>query len=226
MDKSGKLRLIHQKKLGVLINNARLSKNRTAADCASLLHITTSEFLGFENGVTAPTLPEIELLAYFLNIPIDHFWMNKLIEKSTLDHSQSDYSTMMKVRDKVLAIQIRLKREEKSLSLSNMADALHISEDEYLILEQGETHFDLVRLEQIAFLLKLNLNDFITTQGNVGQWNTDKVNNEALRNLPPDIISFIINPNNEPYLRLAMHLSGLSAEKLRSIAEGLLEITF
>jgi len=226
MNKSEKLRIIHQKKLGVLINNARLSKNRTETECASLLHITTSEFLDFENGVTAPTLPQIELLAYFLSIPIEHFWMNKLIDQSIFEHTKADYSSMMKVRDKILAIQIRLKREEKSLSLSDMAEALHISEEEYLILEQGNTPFDLISLEQIVFHLELNLKDFITTQGNIGQWNADRVNSEAIRNLPPDIISFIINPINEPYLRLAMHLSGLSATKLRTIAEGLLEITF
>ena len=133
---------------------------------------------------------------------------------------------MMKVRDKVLAIQIRLEREEKSLSLLNMAEVLNISEENYLSLEQGDTPIDLVTLEQIAFRLELNLKDFITTQGEIGQWNSDKVNSEAIRNLPPDIISFVLNPNNEPYLRLAMHLSGLSAAKLRAIAEGLLEITF
>ncbi|MCD4752614.1 MAG: helix-turn-helix transcriptional regulator [Anaerolineaceae bacterium] len=226
MSKSEKLRSIHQKKIGVLINNARISKNRTEAECASLLHITPSEFLNFENGTTAPTLPEIELLSYFLSIPIEHFWTNELIDKSILEHSKADYSTMMQVRNKVLAIQIRLKREEKSLDLSNMAEALQISEDEYLILEQGNTPFDLITLEQIAFHLELDLKDFITTQGKIGQWNTDKVNSEAIRNLPPDIISFIINPSNEPYLRLAMHLSSLSAAKLRTIAEGLLEITF
>jgi len=38
--------------------------------------------------------------------------------------------------------------------------------------------------------------------------------------------AFISKPVNLPYLELAMRLSDLSAEKLRGVAEGLLEITY
>ena len=43
--------------------------------------------------------------------------------------------------------------------------------------------------------------------------------------MAPDVRDFVTQPVNEPYLRLAMRMSQLSAERLRSIAEGLLEIT-
>jgi len=46
------------------------------------------------------------------------------------------------------------------------------------------------------------------------------------QNLPPEIQSFIVKPTNRPYLDLAIKLSEMSVEKLRSIAEGLLEITY
>jgi hypothetical protein len=37
--------------------------------------------------------------------------------------------------------------------------------------------------------------------------------------------SFVCQPVNRPYLELAMKLSDLSREKLRAVAEGLLDIT-
>jgi hypothetical protein len=48
----------------------------------------------------------------------------------------------------------------------------------------------------------------------------------VLKSIPDEVQQFIKNPGNEPYLRLAMHLSSMSTEKLRAIAEGILEITF
>jgi hypothetical protein len=44
--------------------------------------------------------------------------------------------------------------------------------------------------------------------------------------LPPEVQQFVAKPVNRPYLELAMRLSDLSAEKLRAVAEVLLEITY
>jgi hypothetical protein len=44
--------------------------------------------------------------------------------------------------------------------------------------------------------------------------------------LPPEIQQFVCKPVNRPYLELAMRLSELNAEKLRAVAEVLLEITY
>jgi hypothetical protein len=43
--------------------------------------------------------------------------------------------------------------------------------------------------------------------------------------LPPELQSFVCKPVNQPYLELALSLSGLSKERLRFVAESLLEIT-
>jgi hypothetical protein len=46
------------------------------------------------------------------------------------------------------------------------------------------------------------------------------------QNLPADIQLFVSKPVNRPYIDLAIRLSGMSVEKLRSLAEVLLEITY
>ena len=43
--------------------------------------------------------------------------------------------------------------------------------------------------------------------------------------LPPEVRAFVCMPVNRPYLDLARNLSQLSTEKLRAVAEGLLDIT-
>jgi hypothetical protein len=44
--------------------------------------------------------------------------------------------------------------------------------------------------------------------------------------LPNETQEFVIQPINQPYLKIAQRLSEMSVEELRSVAESLLEITF
>jgi hypothetical protein len=44
--------------------------------------------------------------------------------------------------------------------------------------------------------------------------------------LSPEVREFLLNPANLLYVNIAMRLSGMSAETLRSLAEGLLEVTY
>jgi hypothetical protein len=41
----------------------------------------------------------------------------------------------------------------------------------------------------------------------------------------PDVRAFVANPSNHAYIELAMKFADLGTEKLRNIAEGILEIT-
>jgi hypothetical protein len=43
--------------------------------------------------------------------------------------------------------------------------------------------------------------------------------------LPRELQAFVCQPVNRPYIELAMKISSMSTEKLRSVAEGLLDIT-
>jgi hypothetical protein len=52
---------------------------------------------------------------------------------------------------------------------------------------------------------------------------------EAIRDfleLPVELRQFVAMPVNRPYLELAMKLSNMSRDKLRSVAEDILDITF
>jgi hypothetical protein len=49
---------------------------------------------------------------------------------------------------------------------------------------------------------------------------------ERLSQLPEDVRSFLLEPGNLLYVRVAMQISTLSADSIRNVAEGLLEITY
>jgi transcriptional regulator with XRE-family HTH domain len=62
---------IRTKKLGVLIRDARLSARRNAQECAEAIGVRTGIFRAYEEGSKAPSLPELESLVYYLDLPLD-----------------------------------------------------------------------------------------------------------------------------------------------------------
>ena len=65
---------IRTKKLGVLIRDARLAARRTVHQCAEAIGVRKSVFREYEEGLRSPSLPELEILVYYLDLPMDHFW--------------------------------------------------------------------------------------------------------------------------------------------------------
>ena len=65
---------IRTKKFGVLIRDARLAARRSIQDCATAIGVKPSVFRAYEEGSKAPSLPELETLVYYLDLPIEHFW--------------------------------------------------------------------------------------------------------------------------------------------------------
>ena len=61
---------IRSKILGALLVDARNSSGRSVQECADFLGISEADYAGFESGATTPTLPQLEVLAYFFNVPI------------------------------------------------------------------------------------------------------------------------------------------------------------
>src|SRR3954462_10434345 len=71
---------IRARMIGVLIHDARLNAERSVEECADLLRVTPQEMQAWEYGDSAPSLPQIELLAFYLGVPVSHFWGTDTLE--------------------------------------------------------------------------------------------------------------------------------------------------
>ncbi len=69
------------------------------------------------------------------------------------------------------------------------------------------------------------LEDYLDDEGPVGEWQAEQKASEKLSQLPDDLVDFLMQPEGETYLRLARDLGRLSSERLRSVAQALLELT-
>jgi transcriptional regulator with XRE-family HTH domain len=217
---------IRSKTLGLLIRDARTTARRSVPECAQAIGTKPGIFRAYEEGRRAPSLPELEALVYFLDLPIDHFWSKEIKSGKPLPYENLDLPKLLSVRQRKIGALLRQERMNASISIRNLALETGISGARIKAYELGERPMPLPELEALVKALGGRVESFFDRTGPIGQW---LMNEEAIRDfleLPLELRQFVAMPVNRPYLELAMKLSNMSKEKLRSVAEDLLDITF
>jgi transcriptional regulator with XRE-family HTH domain len=120
---------------------------------------------------------------------------------------------------------IRQARLEAGLSQEQVAERTNLPVDRLKEYESSEIPVPFPELEAIAHVLNRSVKDFQDRHGPVGAWAFQQTAMQGFAQMPSDLQSFVSQPANWPYLEVARRLSEMSAEKLRLVAEGLLEIT-
>ena len=217
---------IRSKTLGLLIRDARTTARRSVTECAQAIGIKPGLFRAYEEGRKAPALPELEALVYFLDLPINHFWSKEIKSGKPLPHERLDMPKVLSVRQRKIGALLRQERMTASISMHHLAIETGISGARIKAYELGERPIPLPELEALVKALGGRVESFFDRTGPIGQW---LMNEEAIRDfleLPLELRQFAAMPINRPYLELAMKLSNMSKDKLRSVAEDLLDITF
>lgn len=226
MSTSRQLLKIRNKKLGLLIFDARKSTRRTVEECADAIGVSPEQFQEYESGVRAPSLPELELLALYLNVALDHFWGKHALSENAAPDPLEEKERLVLLRNRMIGTNLRLARNSANFTLKELADKTGIPEEQLKRYELGEIPMPVPELEVLALTMDVSIERFYDQHGPIGKWRMRQGSYQKFLELPPDIQSFISKPVNRPYLELAMRLSDLSAEKLRAVAEVLLEITY
>jgi transcriptional regulator with XRE-family HTH domain len=216
---------IREKKLGLLIRDARLAERRSIKECADAIGVKTGIFRAYEEGRRAPSLPELEALVYFLKLPIDRFWGNDTISDAPSPMEVEDITRLIALRQRMIGALLRQERTNANMSVRHLAGETGISQGRLKSYELGERPISVPELEIILAMLGTRMEVFFDQSGPVGEWMNTQLAMQKFLELPEDLQNFVCRPVNRPYLELAMKLSEMSREKLRSVAEGLLDIT-
>lgn len=214
---------IRSKMLGVLIRDARLNAARTVDDCARLLSVQPELIEAWEYGDESPNLPQLELLAYYLDVPVSHFWALETLEN---DRSQkmSTQQHFIELRQRMIGALLRQAREEAQISLEEIAESSNIPVEQIQQYEMGEVPIPMSELSVLAFAVKRNLNYFLETTSYIGELLKMREEWQQFMDLDDDVREFAANPLNVAFIRIAMSFSKLPASEIRKAAEGLLEI--
>jgi transcriptional regulator with XRE-family HTH domain len=216
---------LRTKKLGLLIRDARLAERRNIKECAEAIGIKAGLFRAYEEGRRAPSLPELETLVYYLKLPIDRFWGREVVSDNESPVESLDLPRLISLRHRMIGALLRQERTLANLSLKQLAERAGIQPGRLKSYELGVRPIPLPELESLLTALGSRIETFFDQSGPVGQWLSNQKAMQSFIELPEEIQDFVCQPVNRPYLDLAIKLSEMSKERLRSVAEGLLDIT-
>ena len=216
---------VRSRKLGVLIRDARLAARKTILECARAMGVTGGIFRAYEEGRRAPSLPELEALAYFLKEPLRHFWSKEVHSDETAREETLNLPAFVSIRQRLIGAQLRQAREKASISIREFSEQSGVSTARLKAFELGERPIPLPELEGLVALLGGQLEAMFDQTGPIGGWMGQQKTVQDFLQLPPELQDFVCKPVNRPYIELALKLSAMSTEKLRGVAEDLLDIT-
>ena len=226
MNKQQQLFQIRTRKLGLLLSDARTTNRRTIEETAAAIGLSVEELQAFEKGQKAPSLPILENIAFYLKVPIDHFWSNAALNEGVEEEPIKQRERLHRLRNRIIGASIRMYRTQLNFSLHEVSAATSIPEERLAKYELGEESVPLPELELIAKTCDVRIEEFFDRQGPIGEWRAKQNAQNQFLDLPDDLRDFVCKPVNKPFLTLAVRLSQLSVDKLRNVAEGLLEITY
>jgi transcriptional regulator with XRE-family HTH domain len=238
-----KLAALQAKKIGLFLRKIREENAHTQEECANWLNIELNTYQSIELGNQSPSLPQLESLAYFLKTSFDTLLKGpESLTNSEYSFTREVNDQIVTLRNRVISVMLKQQRNQKSLTIEQLAEATQIQAEVLINYESGTVPIPLTELEKIVDSLGVKLEELFASTGPF----THLTGSEQIRepvlvtssempsspttsdglDLPEDIKQFVLKPINRPYLELAMRLSKLEAEKLRDIATSLLEITY
>lgn len=224
MDVDARLKL-KTKMVGAEIRAAREDSGKSIKSAADLIGVSSNTMSSYEHGRKGISLPELELLAYWLDIPIQNL-LDGL--PSSPDRTVNfDPKVVVSFRQKMIGAQIRKRRIEADLTIADLAEKTGFPVSRISAYERGIRPIPIPFLEVLMDLLGRSLDELIDTegQGPIAGWYRERRAYETFRALPPDFRDFLAEQENSGFVRVAMRLRELSFEKLRSLAESITEIT-
>ncbi len=218
---------IRNKIIGILVKRARLDAGKTQRECAELLECSASTFSQYERGAKGLALPQIEALAWFFDVPLQALLDGDHSLAQEDEEEPVPLSTIMKIRQKILAVQLRRCREATGRTQEELAELLDTSAYMISQYESGNRQISLAELEIAAEHCGRSLDYFIDEENlPLGRAERERRIVTRLNELPPEVREFVLKPTNSLYLRIALLLSALEVDSLRRIAETLLDITY
>lgn len=211
--------------LGVLLRDARTASGTTQAEAARELGVDDDQVREWEFGREAPTLPQLEMLAYFFDVPLSQFWSDKTLDQAQRERSlpvpNDQYGTL---RDKMIGALLQLARQERKLSREELALQSGQTPEQIAAYESGAA-ITFPVLSSLASAVNKSVSYFLEGSGRVGAWLQMQEEYRRFSALPPEMRAFVAQPIHEPYLEIAMRLAKMPLGELRTVAEKILDIT-
>lgn len=208
--------------LAGLIQDARIHAKRSPDECAKALGISADDFSRIEAAEKDISLPELEVLAMCLMVPMAYFWGSLALKET----KETDYELYKSLRQRIIGALLRQARIQAELTPEELASTQNTDTEQIEVYETGTEAIPYFQLEKLAGELDVSVQYFANEDhGPLAQYEIEQHLQKRFDDLPPEVKVFVVEPINLSYLKTAMRLSEMDVDKLRSIAEGILDIT-
>jgi transcriptional regulator with XRE-family HTH domain len=216
--------LLRAKMLGVLLRDARLHGQRSLDECARVLRVEPALVEAWEYGEATPSLPQLEILATYLDVPISQFWSSATLGESLSDRAdaQREYQAL---RDRMIGVLLRQAREAAGMSVEVLAERAHLTPEQVERYELGEVPLPMHLLAVLANAVNRNMSYFLESSSHIGELLAQREAWERFTQMPEDMRQFVTNPSNVAFIEIARMFAAMPTEQLRKIGEHFLEIT-
>lgn len=219
------IRLLRARILGVLLRDARLSHGSSVAEVADKLRVPPQTVEAWELGDQSPSLPQLEMLAYTLEIPISHFWSAKTYAAEEVEGAPIPTEEYNQLRDRVIGVRIAVARQEAGMTPEALAKEAGLAADQLAVYEQGLASVPFPELTSLAAALRHPVSYFLEGTGQVGRWLALQEEYARFSGLPDELRAFVAQPVNQPFIEIAMKLAKMPLQELRTVGEKILDIT-
>jgi transcriptional regulator with XRE-family HTH domain len=209
--------------LAELVQKAREYARRETAECATALGLATATYEKAEAGEYPFSLPDLEALAIFLNIPMGYFWGSNQLE----NNQRTSYKDFIDLRQRVIGVMLKQRRLRARQTVDKLAETLGVDEETINAYESGNIPIPYLHLEQLSRTLDVPVIHFVDEEhGPLARHEAEQRMLKQFANLSPELQVFITKPGNESYLETAKKIGEMDVAKLRDLAASILDITF
>ena len=211
--------VLQRKVIGVLMRAARERAHRTVNEVAQRLGVTPARVRQFERGTRDTTLPELEILAYYLQTPFSFFFdkHNPVPEEMFPPPTETE----MRTRRAFVGTKLKQARLADGKTKEECAQVIGHRAATIGRYERGQADIPISELDQLAHYLSVNLYYFIVmSQADA----TGMLDLDKLARMPKETRAFVTDPANLAYIRMAMKFADLPPERLQELGEILLVV--
>jgi transcriptional regulator with XRE-family HTH domain len=212
--------VLQRKITGVLIRAAREKSHRTIKEVAQRLGVTEARVRQYERGARDISLPDLELLALFFQMPLSFFMdAGSPIEVSV---PKPPGAEQVRARRAALGVKLKQARLAAGKTKEDCAQAIGRKAGTIGRYERGASDIPMTELEKLAQFLQVNLYYFV--QDKMNESAGGLLDLEKLARLPKEVRAFVLNSENMPYVRMAIKFSDLPTDRLQELGEILLVV--
>mgnify|MGYP001133790329 CR=1 FL=1 len=217
---------VRRKIMGVILRSARQAQGRTLDDCAQMLQTSSEEMAKYERGECDISLPELEALSRFLQVPVLDILAGKMPPAPSLPASRSPQARLL--RCKIIGTLLRKTRQDAGKTVEEASVQIGCSPETLTQYERGQNDIPALQLQMLTDFFGVPFEGFLESPAAEARPPSPSPTMEtrqpleALAHLPAEFRDFLAAPRNMPFIQIAMELSRFSPQGLRAIAEALL----